>query len=68
MTSSVVVWLQSDGTPVSCVEKLKLLNENLAEFTSFYQDILDDAVAVGCLEQQVKQIFSDLVTKANSTV
>ena len=37
------VWRTPEGEPVSCVEKIKVLNENLAELRGLAQDALEDA-------------------------
>src|SRR4029078_13098678 len=41
-----------EGEPVSCVEKIKVLNENLAELRALAQDALEDAVLMGADERQ----------------
>ncbi len=48
---SKIVWLQPDGTPVSCEEKLKVLNENLDEIRQYCQEAFTDAVLMGCDEE-----------------
>lgn len=55
------VWRQPDGTPVSCVEKIKVLNENLQEIRQMAQDALEDAVLMGCDEGQVRSVLRALV-------
>ena len=55
------VWRAPDGTPVSCIEKLKLLNENLEEIREQCQEALEDAVLMGCDEDQVRSVLRDLV-------
>jgi uncharacterized protein (UPF0335 family) len=55
------VWRQPDGKPVACVEKIKVLNENLAEIQQIAQDALEDAVLMGCDEGQVRQVLHRLV-------
>ena len=57
----VPVWLTPEGEPVSCVEKIKVLNENLAELRELAQDALEDAVLMGCDEAQVRQALAGLV-------
>ncbi len=52
------VWLDADGEPVSCVEKLKVLNENLEEIREMSQDALEDALLMGCDEAQVRQVLA----------
>ena len=55
------VWRQPDGEPVSCVEKLKVLNENLEEIRQVCQDAFEDAVLMGCDEQQVREVLATIV-------
>ena len=44
-------WLDADGQPIACVEKIKVLNENLDELEQIFQDALDDAVLMGVAPQ-----------------
>jgi hypothetical protein len=55
------VWRSPSGEVVSCVEKLKVLRENLEEIHQICQDALEDAVLMGCDESQFKQILGRLV-------
>lgn len=55
------VWRQPDGAPVSCVEKLKVLNENLEELRQVCQDALEDAVLMGCDEKQVRDVLAGII-------
>lgn len=59
----VPVWKQPDGQPVSCLEKVKVLNQNVIEIRQLAQDALEDAVLMGCDEDQVRAVFYDLVAK-----
>ena len=36
------VWRQSDGKPVSCLEKIKVLNQNIQEIETLAADALED--------------------------
>ncbi|MDP6786081.1 MAG: hypothetical protein QF830_09540 [Rhodospirillales bacterium] len=56
-----IVWREPDGTPVSCIDKLKVLNENLEEIRQFCQDALEDAVLMGCDEAQARDVLESLV-------
>lgn len=56
-----VVWRAPDGTPISCLEKIKVLNENLTEIRQMCQDALEDAVLMGCDEPQVRQVLQELL-------
>lgn len=55
------VWLDLKGKPLSCVEKIKVLNENLGEIQEMCQDALEDAVLMGCDEAQFREVL-DLLT------
>lgn len=55
------VWRQPDGKVVSCTEKIKVLNENLAEIRQLAQDALEDAVLMGCDEAQIRNVLNELV-------
>jgi hypothetical protein len=55
------VWRQPDGKPLSCVEKIKVLNENLAEIRQLAQDALEDGLLMGGSEEQLRKVLRDLV-------
>ena len=57
-----IEWTEPDGTPISCEEKLKVLNDNLDEIQQVYQDALEDAVLMGCDEDRVRKIFDTVVS------
>ena len=54
-------WLDPEGQPVSCREKIKVLNENLEEIRELSQDALEDAILMGCDEAQIRQVMAGLV-------
>jgi len=51
------VWRRDDGSPVACHEKIKVMNENLAEIRQMAQDAFEDALLMGCSEEQVREVF-----------
>jgi uncharacterized protein (UPF0335 family) len=55
------IWRTPEGEPVSCVEKIKVLNENLAELRELAQEAFEDAVLIGCDERQVREVLASLV-------
>jgi hypothetical protein len=55
------IWRTPEGEPVSCIEKVKVLNENLAELRALAQDALEDAVLMGCDERQVREVLLQIV-------
>ena len=52
-------WRTPEGEPVSCVEKIKVLNENLAELHDMAQDALEDAVLMGADEAQKSEFLGN---------
>jgi len=55
-------WLQPDGDPVSCREKLEILNENHEELRHVMQDAFEDALLMGVDESFMRQTLAALVT------
>jgi hypothetical protein len=55
------LWLMADGEPVSCNEKLKVLNENLDEMREVCQEALEDAILMGCDEARYREILHHMV-------
>ena len=55
------VWRTPEGGVVACVEKLKVMNQNLAELHQAAQDALEDAVLMGCSEEQIREVLQALV-------
>lgn len=60
------IWHKPDGSPLACVEKIKVLNENLDELRQLAQDALDDAVLMGGTEAQVRATLLDLMRSLDS--
>ena len=54
-------WRQPDGKPVSCLEKIKVLNENIGEIESLCADALEDGVLMGCDVDQIKAALHELI-------
>ena len=46
---------------MSCVEKIKVLNENLSELRGLAQDALEDGVLMGCDEAQLREVLAGIV-------
>ena len=54
-------WFSDDGSPVSCTEKIKVMNQNMAELYQAAQDAFEDALLMGCSEQQLREYLQQLV-------
>jgi uncharacterized protein (UPF0335 family) len=61
MSGSPVVWPQPDGQPVSCREKVEILNENHEELRHVMQDAFEDALIMGVDETAMRCIIAALV-------
>jgi uncharacterized protein (UPF0335 family) len=61
------IWPQEDGAPVSCREKLKVLEQNHAELAQMLRDAFDDAVLMGVDEGAMRRILADMVASLEST-
>ncbi|WP_431303205.1 hypothetical protein [Sediminicoccus sp. BL-A-41-H5] len=61
MSAPPVLWPGSDGQPISCREKVKLLLENHAEATQVLRDAFEDAVLMGVDEAAMRAILTDII-------
>lgn len=55
------VWKTQDGSVLSCVEKLKVLNDNFAEIEQLCQDAFEDALLMGCEESQIRSALMQVI-------
>ena len=58
-----IIWRSPTGEVISCVEKNKVMQENLEEIRQVCQDALEDAVLMGCDEKQVREVLTQLVAQ-----
>lgn len=61
MSDQTPMWRQMDGSPVSCVEKVRVLEENHVELAQTMQDVFEDAVLMGVDEQAMRAILDSMV-------
>lgn len=59
-------WQATDGSPLSCVEKIKVLNDNFDELREMMQDALEDALLMGCDEEQFRNVMRDVVAELHN--
>jgi hypothetical protein len=55
------LWPQPDGAPVSCREKLRVLEENHDELAQVMQDAFEDAVLMGVDADAMRRILTEMV-------
>jgi Mor family transcriptional regulator len=61
-----IIWRSPTGDVIACVEKNKVLQENLVEIRQVCQDAFEDAVLMGCDEQQIRAVFIELMNNLES--
>ncbi|MDP2143485.1 MAG: hypothetical protein Q8J80_05070 [Gallionella sp.] len=61
------VWRSPTGDVIACIEKNKVMQENMAEIRQVCQDALEDAVLMGCDEQQFRAVLAELVASLESS-
>lgn len=64
--SAPISWPRTDGSPVSCREKLRTLEENHAELAQMMQDAFEDAVLMGVDGVAMRQILLRMVDALES--
>lgn len=55
------VWRGPDGKPLSCHEKIKVLNQNIAEIRQLTQDAFEDAILMGGAEAQFRDVMHEMI-------
>lgn len=55
------VWQDDNGEPLACVEKIKVMRENIEELAQSAQDAFEDALLMGCDEQQIREFLIQLM-------
>jgi hypothetical protein len=62
-----IIWRAPNGEVIACVEKHKVLRENLEEIRQVCQDALEDAVLMGCDEKQFRAVLVELVSSLKNS-
>jgi len=55
------LWIDKEKKAISCEETNKVLNENFSEVSTILQNAFDDAVLLGCDEQDFKKKVAELL-------
>jgi hypothetical protein len=56
-------WRTPDGDVVACLEKLKVLDQNIEEFKALAVDLLEDAALMGCDVEQVRAALVHVLSR-----
>ncbi len=62
------LWIDKKKNIISCEETNKVLNENFSEIISILQNSFDDAVLMGCDENDFKTKVRDLLKKLEFSI
>ncbi|QDH16951.1 hypothetical protein [Swingsia samuiensis] len=54
-------WVDQEGSPVSCVEKLRVLRENEDEIRQVLQDAFEDGVLMGVTPEGMRRSFEAML-------
>jgi uncharacterized protein (UPF0335 family) len=60
------VWHDSEGNVLACVEKIKVMRENLEELQQMAQDAFEDALLMGCDEQQIRDFLVTMMRQLDN--
>jgi hypothetical protein len=66
MKHKMPIWLTEQGEKVACVEKIKVMQENLEELYQMAQDTFEDGILMGIDHKQLKSFILDLVNKIHT--
>ena len=61
------VWIDDEGLPITCHEKIKVMNENFRELEQMAKDLLEDGVLMGCSENHLRQALHHLMASVELT-
>lgn len=54
-------WHDSTGEQIACLEKLKVMQQNIDELKQIAQDAFEDGVLMGIDAGQLRQCFAELM-------
>jgi len=65
-TDAAAGWVQADGSPIACREKLKVLEENRTELAQMMRDAFEDAVLMGVDPSAMRGVLMEMVAGLKS--
>ena len=57
------VWKDIEDKPISCIEKIKILNENIMEIKQLSDDAIEDAKLMGVDPDQIISVIINTLNK-----
>ena len=67
LDAGLPVWIDDEGLPITCHEKIKVMNENFRELEQLAKDLLEDGVLMGCSESHMRQALRQLLDQVELT-
>lgn len=67
LDANLPVWVDDEGLPITCHEKIKVMNENFSELAMMAKDLLEDGVLMGCSENHLRQALHQLLDTVELT-
>lgn len=55
------IWLNDNSEKVTCVEKIKVMEEGMNELKLMASDLLGDAIVMGISEKQLKDTLAQMM-------
>lgn len=65
LDASMPVWLDGQGEPIACIEKIRVMNDNFAEVQRALIDALEDGILVGADEARLRACFAALAAEVD---
>ena len=62
------LWIDKNNKIISCEETNKVLNENFNEVSSILQSAFDDAILIGCDEDDFKKKVTKLMNSLEFSI
>ena len=63
-----LLWIDKNNKIISCEETNKVLNENFTEISSVLQNAFDDAILIGCDEDDFKKKIMKLMNSLEFSI
>ena len=57
------IWKDKKNKPISCIEKIKILNENIMEIKQLSDDAIEDAKLMGVDPDQITSVLINTLNK-----
>jgi hypothetical protein len=60
-------WIGRDGMPMTCDEKILMLNDSLEEIHELCQHAFEEAMQMGCSEEFLRIVLQDMISSLKRT-